>query len=293
MPSIRVVTYNTQFCRGLDGVVNPDRIAAAVRSADLIALQEIDVNWSRSGSINQAKALSKALPEHRAIFGPGFSVLATAHQGNETEARWRQFGNMLLVRGEILASRNHLLPRRPLRDVFTLQKSALEAIVQINGIVIQAFSLHLSHLSADIRLAELACVLEAEQAAYSGGGAWSGRCAEWSNGDGSIPRPLGTLLLGDFNMNPESPEYHKLVGLNSTRYGRLSAADSWEDVWLEAGNAADPGFTGLDHYSATDAPARIDYCFRNRGLSGGKVTAWIDREAAGSDHPPLWVQMEI
>ena len=39
--------------------------------------------------------------------------------------------------------------------------------------------------------------------------------------------------------------------------------------------------------------ARIDYCFSGAELSEQLVTACVDREAAGSDHQPLWVEIRI
>ncbi len=39
--------------------------------------------------------------------------------------------------------------------------------------------------------------------------------------------------------------------------------------------------------------ARIDYCFLGAEIAGGLVTARVDREAAGSDHQPLWVEIRM
>ncbi|WP_207425852.1 endonuclease/exonuclease/phosphatase family protein [Pedobacter sp. SYSU D00535] len=61
--SIRVMSYNVHHCNPPDkpGVIDIDGIAAVIneQSPDLVALQEIDVNTGRSGSLNQAEELGK------------------------------------------------------------------------------------------------------------------------------------------------------------------------------------------------------------------------------------------
>ena len=49
----KIVTYNIQFGRGRDEKINLDRIVNSVQGADIVALQEVDRYWSRSGNIDQ------------------------------------------------------------------------------------------------------------------------------------------------------------------------------------------------------------------------------------------------
>ena len=42
---MRIVTYNIQWGKGRDGVVDLDRIARTISSADVIALQEVERHW--------------------------------------------------------------------------------------------------------------------------------------------------------------------------------------------------------------------------------------------------------
>jgi endonuclease/exonuclease/phosphatase family metal-dependent hydrolase len=50
---IKIVTYNIQFGLGKDGRFDLERIAAEVDGADVIALQEVERNWQRSGNVDQ------------------------------------------------------------------------------------------------------------------------------------------------------------------------------------------------------------------------------------------------
>lgn len=58
-----VATYNIRHAEGVDGRVDLDRIAGAVRTlgADVIALQEVDVGVLRSGKSHQADSLARLL----------------------------------------------------------------------------------------------------------------------------------------------------------------------------------------------------------------------------------------
>ena len=55
---MRVVTYNVQYCRGRDGAYDVARVAAAVRGADVVGLQEVERFWNRSGNVDQPAALA-------------------------------------------------------------------------------------------------------------------------------------------------------------------------------------------------------------------------------------------
>lgn len=59
---IKVMTYNVHHCNppAKPGVIDVDAIAAAIKkqNADIVALQEIDVQTNRSGKINEAEQLA-------------------------------------------------------------------------------------------------------------------------------------------------------------------------------------------------------------------------------------------
>lgn len=67
---MRLATFNLLHGRSLtDGLVDPDRLAAAVTTldADVLALQEVDRDQSRSGNLDLTAIAARALnaPEHR------------------------------------------------------------------------------------------------------------------------------------------------------------------------------------------------------------------------------------
>jgi endonuclease/exonuclease/phosphatase family metal-dependent hydrolase len=67
---VRLATFNLLHGRSLtDGLVDPDRLTAAVTAldADILALQEVDRDQSRSGNLDLTAIAARALgaPEHR------------------------------------------------------------------------------------------------------------------------------------------------------------------------------------------------------------------------------------
>ncbi|MDH6464844.1 endonuclease/exonuclease/phosphatase family metal-dependent hydrolase [Micromonospora sp. A200] len=67
---MRLATFNLLHGRSLtDGLVDPDRLTAAVQTldADILALQEVDRDQSRSGNLDLTAIAARALdaPEHR------------------------------------------------------------------------------------------------------------------------------------------------------------------------------------------------------------------------------------
>ena len=72
---VRILTYNVHSCIGLDGRLSPDRIARVIarHAPDIVALQELDVGRSRTGHLDQARAIADAL-EMSLAFHPTVTV---------------------------------------------------------------------------------------------------------------------------------------------------------------------------------------------------------------------------
>ena len=71
---MKIVTYNIQYGRGRDGRFDLDRIAGEISGADVIALQEVERFWSRSGEVDQPRYIASCFPEHYPAYGPGVDL---------------------------------------------------------------------------------------------------------------------------------------------------------------------------------------------------------------------------
>ena len=87
-------------------------------------------NFARNGGVDMVEGLAALLPDYFHAFGPAMDLDfgATDKAGRPLNKRF-QFGNMVLSRWPIVASRNLLLPRTLRLTRGNLQRSALEALV--------------------------------------------------------------------------------------------------------------------------------------------------------------------
>jgi endonuclease/exonuclease/phosphatase family metal-dependent hydrolase len=288
---VKLVTYNIQYGLGKDNRYDLARIAAEVSDADIIALQEVDRHWQRSGCVDSPAVLGAHLPEHHWVYGANLDMDASFRDGaGRLVNRRRQFGTMILSRAPIVSSRNHLLPKYGTLTQHSIQQGALEAVIVTERAgPVRIYSLHLSHLSEDTRLPQVEALLAIHARAPSEGGAWCGGHPEpeagWTEGE-MPPMPAEAILMGDFNFDSNTPEYDRIVGPLSPRYGRLNRVTGLVDAWVAAGHREDEGAT-------IGAERRIDYCFVSSVLAARVKAARVDASASGSDHYPVWIEMEL
>lgn len=296
---MKLVSYNIQYSLGKDGQYDLERIADTVAGADIIALQEVERNWQRTGMTDQPAALGRLLPEYFWVYGPAYDMDASERQADgRVDNRRKQFGPMVLSKQPILSSRLHLLPKMAPLHHFNTQTGALEAVIQGESGPLRLYAIHLAHFLAAERLEQIDALWRIIRAAPQEGGCWTGQDPKqhehWECGEGEPPMPAEAILLGDFNLVPQSAEYQALVGPMNEWAGRVEVRHRLIDTWVAAGHAEDAGvtFPSNPRYS-TLSDLRIDYCFVTAGHADKVRRAWIDNEAQGSDHQPVWVELEI
>lgn len=283
---MKCVSYNIQYGLGSDGVYDLPRIAAEVADADIIALQEVDRFWARSGMVDSPAVLSEHLPDHYWVYGANLDMEASFRKDGRLIQRRKQFGTMILSRWPILSSRNFPLPKWGDRQHHSIQQGLLEAVIDTPLGPVRVYSAHLSHLGPPTRLPQIARVKEIIAAAPAEGGAWCGGHPDSSAGwleEDEPPMPRDVILMGDMNFTSETAEYDAVVGGVSPRHGRLTNRDGLLDAWVLAGHPEDAGATSPGY------PVRIDHCFVSASLADHVKEVWVDEAATGSDHWPVWV----
>lgn len=124
---MRVATYNTHKCRGIDGRIRPERIVEVLREidADIIALQEVCC-WDGRRRMNQARYIAGELGLH-------------AQLGENRRYRGGPYGNLLLSRLPIHNARNH-----DLSVVGRERRGCLRSDIQLaDNSVLHLFNVHL------------------------------------------------------------------------------------------------------------------------------------------------------
>ncbi len=306
---MKIVTYNIQFGLGKDRRFDPERIASDVDGADIIALQEVERYWKRSGNVDQPAKLGKILNKYYWAYGPYFDVDASIPQpdGRIKNVR-RQFGNMILSKTPILSTRLFPLPKSALRQRHNMVVGVFEGVVKLqrDG-ALRIYNAHLGARSQHDRVSQIISIRDTIRRAPAEGGAWTGDLAHslwehhahtlWEEDATPPPMPESFVLLGDFNLEAKDPEYDYLVGPKDGDLGRLSSSEEFIDTWVAAGHDEGEGVTfpaNLFHDpSSSDAPGmRLDYAFVDQSMESHVLGAWIDETARGSDHQPYWIELD-
>lgn len=123
---VRVVTYNTHRCRGIDGRMRPDRIAGVLRETggEIIALQEI-VSRPGADEHDQPRYIAAELGYQYAM-------------GAVRRYRGGLYGNAVLSRYPIRAVRNY-----DLSLVGREERGCLRADIALDGLLLHVFNVHL------------------------------------------------------------------------------------------------------------------------------------------------------
>ncbi len=289
---IKFTTYNIQFGRGLDGNIDLDRIAATVADADVIALQEVARFLPLSNFEDQVTELAKLLDLHYWVYGAGVDFYADlASSGSDDRSRRCQFGNMLLSRTPILSCRNHFLPKSASIGPLSIQRSALEGVIQCGATNIRVYSIHLTHISQEVRLQQIERILEIDRNAVREGGPISGDPSHtvFQNRGNVNELPRKSILMGDFNFSPDAAEYDRIVGPKSDYGGRVINPEGHVDAWVFCGNDELSGITA----ERRGEDVRMDYCFVSCSLRHQINSVAIDSDSDGSDHKPVTVNIDF
>ncbi|TIP12893.1 endonuclease/exonuclease/phosphatase family protein [Mesorhizobium sp.] len=288
---MQLATYNIHYGIGLDGRYDVGRIADAVRGADVIALQEVSRNNPNNGGRDMVAELGEALPEYFAVYGSNFEAnVGSRLENGRAITTTFQLGNMVLSKTPVHLSRNLLLPRSRSFDVMNFQRGALEALIETPLGFIRFYSTHLDHRSPVERLNQIRFLRRRLLNYAIEGGALSG-VAEVGLPD--LPCPEAFVVMGDFNMLAGSPEYVELAGSPDHEFGMPVTADLAIDAATRLAATGADLVTWVDPKRPDDASRhkRIDYVFTSASLAKSLMRLWVDRQAVGSDHVPVWVEM--
>ncbi|MCZ6579337.1 MAG: endonuclease/exonuclease/phosphatase family protein [Gammaproteobacteria bacterium] len=287
---MKFLSYNIQYGKGKDGRVDMDRIVDEIDGADIVAMQELDRFWPRTEYADQVQQVTSAMPDYYWVYGAGVDLHAD-ELSNHNKGRRRQFGNLLLSRLPIISSRNHLLPKYGSTDPLSLQRSALEATILCGKQLLRIYSIHLTHLSSQTRIPQINRLLKIHRNAVHEGFPVSGdlKALDWNDGVSDQTVPAEAILMGDFNLKPDSNEYLSLVGPVSDYGGHITSPAGFVDAWVQCGHDKMAGITT----EVTGAPARLDYCFVSTSLRHQIQTCRVDDQAQGSDHQPLWTEIDF
>lgn len=289
---IELASYNIQYGVGKDGCFDLPRIAAELGKADMVALQEVEAGNPAHGFVDEPAEFARLLGLEHWTFGAGVDVyLGERVPGGHPGLR-RKFGNMILSRWPLLSIVNHTLPKLAVLNATHMQRTATEVVIDTPGAPLRLCTTHLDHLSPMTRMPQVAMLRDLLCNPRRRGAPWWGVPGNAAGfGDPAIPWPQGGILIGDMNFAPGGPEYEHLVGDVSPMTGaRVSRADGLLDAWVLTGHGEMDGVTFIRPGRAQE---RLDHCFVTSDLAPAVRAMRIDEAAAGSDHQPIFITLEL
>ncbi|MGE0155045.1 MAG: endonuclease/exonuclease/phosphatase family protein [Reyranellaceae bacterium] len=280
-----LATYNIHYGVGADHKYDVERIARTIEQADIVACQEVVQGWPQNGFEDQAATIARALNRHYVFYGPFDVDGGATDAGGRIVHRRRTFGNLILSRWPIRSSRVRPLPHNALSNQFDLQRGAIEAVIDAPGLPLRVYCAHLSHVSDVQRLPQVHALLDFARQAPANGSPWDvGAGPNFIFQDRPPPMPKAAVIMGDMNFTPLDPEYPLVAGHISKFYGRMVGTEQFVDAWTHLGN---------DEYAESfPREGRIDHIFVSPPLAPALSRAWIDNQAFGSDHWPLFAELD-
>jgi len=176
---ITLMSYNVKYCSPYNSSTpDVEGVAEVIRQAkpDVVFLQELDRNTTRSGQVDQLALLSEKTDLPYTYYGK-----AIDYQGGES-------GLGILSRYALSDPQTHSLPRVELGDTYVSYRIMVKANIMLNGkkITIAGTHLELTQENRDLQVPEINRILSSSN--------------------------YPTILAGDFNATPENHTMQTFFG---------------------------------------------------------------------------------
>lgn len=283
---MRLITWNIQWGRGIDGNVDLERIVRTAREMadfDVLCLQEVADNFPGLAGSNGEDQFSEIaemlLPEHRLYAAFGVDVAADG-------GRRRRFGNAIVTRYTAISVRRHALPWPADAGKETMPRVAVEATLQSPMGALRLTTTHLEYYSDVQRRAQALRLRNLHDEACQRAMHPGHPTAEGGPFD-LTPQTTRAILTGDFNFPPEHPAYGEI------QHSLASGAPRYRDAWslVHDRHPHMPTFcVHSDAYSKT--PYCCDFVFVSDDMAPRVRSIEVNSETQASDHQPVLVEID-
>jgi endonuclease/exonuclease/phosphatase family metal-dependent hydrolase len=285
---MKLITWNVQWCRGVDGRVDPARIvkhARAIADFDVLCLQEIANNYPDpllrgSRGENQFAELAGLLPGYMPV--PGIAVDVPAGNGQR-----RHFGNMILSRLPVGQVFRHLLPYPVDPAVNGMPRIAVEAVIDAPFGPVRVITTHLEFYGRKKRSAQV----EALRGIYAEGSGHARRGGIVDQTGGPFHtrlRPAATIITGDFNLEPDDPLHARMGAPFDDATPPLR--DAWEIA--HRGQPHPATFKIYEKERPGEPELHCDFIFVSQDLAPRVRAVKVDQKTQASDHQPVLLDLQ-
>ena len=279
---MQLVTWNTQWCRGLDGTVSPARIvegARALADFDVLCLQEIAQGYHEmpGGPGDQPAKLQALLPGFRLFFGAAVDEFTT-------DGQRQRFGNLIATRLPVRQVQHHALPWPADPGVRSMPRMCTVVTVDDPQLgLIRVMTTHLEFYSAPQRMAQAQALRELHMQACAQAAAPPLADDSRSPFQTKAHTPHA-ILCGDFNLTSAQPEYAAI----QQPFGAAAFTDAWP---LVHGKTPQAGTFMLFDRTYGPAPVACDFVFVSATLAPCVRRIEVDLQTQASDHQPVLVEL--
>jgi len=277
---MRLISWNIQWCRGCDGQVSPARIRKVARDMadfDLLCLQEVARNYpdlAGSSGENQYETLAGLFSDYTVVQGVAMDVLAV---GGDR----REFGNAIITRLPILQVFRRLLPWPADPSVPSMQRSAVEVVLDTPSGPLRVTTTHLEYYSAKQRSAQVEALRELQIEAA--GHAAAPVPVKETGPFRTVPRPASGILTADFNFPPDDALHGHLQ--SPLAPGVPVYRDAWQ--LRHPGKPHAPTLGVHDKEQWPGPPFACDFIFVTEDLAHRVEDVVVNGATDASDHQPV------
>jgi endonuclease/exonuclease/phosphatase family metal-dependent hydrolase len=302
---MKIVTYNVQWFKGLDNVVDIARVINVAREMadfDAICMQEVAVNYTAlTGTVhpNQPAIVKQLLPGFEVFFSPAIDELSPCGTMRQ------QFGNLIATRLPVRQVQHTPLPypNPPVaQPTPSMQRIALTCTVQAPWGPVRLMTSHLEYYNQVMRHAQTRALRDL----HLQGCALAAQPSKTEQGTPYQPKPLttDTIICGDFNFEPDSEEYATMIqtgddptGAKQTGVAQTGAAQT--DTQCNLVNSFDvlhPGATYPSTFRIFDRtygpePVGCDFFFVSDSLAHRVKGFAVNQVTQASDHQPVLLEL--
>jgi endonuclease/exonuclease/phosphatase family metal-dependent hydrolase len=302
---MKIVTYNVQWFKGLDSIVDIARVINVAREMadfDALCMQEVAVNYTAlTGSLqpDQPAIVKQLLPGFEVFFSPAIDELSPCGTMRQ------QFGNLIATRLPVRQVQHTPLPypNPPVaQPTPSMQRIALTCTVQAPWGPVRLITSHLEYYSQVMRHAQTRALRDL----HLQGCALAAQPPKTEQGTPYQPKPLttDTIICGDFNFEPGSEEYATMIqtgdgqtGAKQTGVAQTGAAQTDTncnlvnsfDV-LHPGKAYPSTFRLFDRTYGPE-PVGCDFFFVSDSLARRVKGFAVNQVTQASDHQPVLLEL--
>jgi len=292
---MKVVTYNVQWFKGLDNVVDIARVINVAREMadfDALCLQEVAVNYSAlTGTLqpDQPAIVKQLLPGFEVFFSPAIDELSPCGTMRQ------QFGNLIATRLPVRQVQHTPLPypNPPMaQPTQSMQRIALTCTLQAPWGPVRLITSHLEYYNQVMRHAQTCALRDL----HLQGCALAAQPSKTEQGTPYQPKPLttDTIICGDFNFEPDSEEYASMVQTSGDQTDpvQTGAARNLVNSFnvLHPGAAYPSTFRLFDRTYGPE-PVGCDFFFVSNSLTHRVKGFAVNQVTQASDHQPVLLEL--